>query len=376
MVAPSPAARRRLLVISHPASTTANQIVYEAMEGLGWEVHLVLPRRWVDDFDGRPYDTELLPALRARARRLPVALAGRPQRHLYLARPSAVIRQVRPAVAFVEQEPFSAAAWQWGGALRRHQVPFALQHAENLERRLPAPARFFQARTLPHAALVAARSPRAAELIKGVPAVVVPHPVVEWEHPAPTADSGSFVVGYAGRLVEAKGVLDLLSAVEGLPEARLLVVGDGPLRPAVAEMAARTGRVELLTGVRHAAMPAAYARMDVLALPSLTTPTWAEQFGRVLVEALWCGVPLVGSDSGEIPWVINSTGGGVVFPEGDVPALTRALESLRVDPERRLRLARDGQQRVLEQYSIAANARQMDSLLGALADGVAPISGD
>ncbi len=55
----------------------------------------------------------------------------------------------------------------------------------------------------------------------------------------------------------------------------------------------------------------------MLALPSRTTPTWKEQFGRVIVEALWCGVPVVGSDSGEIPWLIELTGGGLTFPEGE-----------------------------------------------------------
>ena len=64
-------------------------------------------------------------------------------------------------------------------------------------------------------------------------------------------------------------------------------------------------------------MAAGYAQLDVLVLPSHTTPTWKEQFGRVIVEALWCGVPVVGSDSGEIPWLIELTGGGLVFPEGD-----------------------------------------------------------
>jgi glycosyltransferase involved in cell wall biosynthesis len=56
----------------------------------------------------------------------------------------------------------------------------------------------------------------------------------------------------------------------------------------------------------------AYAEMDVLVLPSRTTSRWAEQFGRVLIEALWCGVLVVGS--GEIPWIVETTGGGRVFP--------------------------------------------------------------
>ena len=67
-------------------------------------------------------------------------------------------------------------------------------------------------------------------------------------------------------------------------------------------------------------MPALYREMDVLVLPSRTTPTWAEQFGKVLCEALLCGTPVIGSSSGEIPWVVTTTGGGLVYPEGDTPA--------------------------------------------------------
>ncbi|MGA2009367.1 MAG: glycosyltransferase [Solirubrobacteraceae bacterium] len=364
-----PDAGRRLLVVSHPASVTANQIVYAALDELGWEVHLVIPSHWIDDFGSHRYATRFLPELAARGRRVAVIMAGRPQRHLYRARVASIIAAVAPAVAFLEQEPFSASAWQWGTALRRAGVPFAVAQDENLKRRLPAPARFFARGSLRGAGLVAARSPRAAELVTGVPTAVVPHPVTESEPAPPRPASAPFVAGYAGRLVAEKGILDLLAAVEALPEVRLLVVGDGPLRDRVTEAAARTGRVELRADVRHDDMPGAYAAMDVLVLPSHTTPTWAEQFGRVLVEALWSGVPVIGSDSGEIPWVISATEGGLVFPEGDVGALTVRLETMRRDPELRRRRAAAGRARVVETFSMTAVARQLDSLLGQLAAG-------
>ena len=65
--------------------------------------------------------------------------------------------------------------------------------------------------------------------------------------------------------------------------------------------------------------PRYYREIDVLVLPSLTRPNWVEQFGRVLIEAMACGVAVVGSSSGEIPWVIGDA--GVIFPEGDADAL-------------------------------------------------------
>ena len=71
---------------------------------------------------------------------------------------------------------------------------------------------------------------------------------------------------------------------------------------------------------------ATYPKFDVLVLPSLTTPDSVEQFGAVLAEAMAWGVPVIGSNSGGIPETIGQA--GIIVPEGDVPALARALASL------------------------------------------------
>ena len=114
-------------------------------------------------------------------------------------------------------------------------------------------------------------------------------------------------------------------------------------------------------------MAAAYAQLDVLALPSRTTPTWKEQFGRVIVEALWCGVPVVGSDSGEIPWLIELTGGGLTFPEGNPTQLAARLSELRASPELRRRLTRSGRAAVERLFSVPAASDAFERLLvGAL----------
>jgi glycosyltransferase involved in cell wall biosynthesis len=90
--------------------------------------------------------------------------------------------------------------------------------------------------------------------------------------------------------------------------------------------------------------------------PSLTTPRWKEQFGRMLVEAMACGVPVIGSDSGEIPNVIGDA--GLVVPEGDSVALRTAIARLRDDATERQRLAERGRARVLVLFTQEAVARR------------------
>jgi glycosyltransferase involved in cell wall biosynthesis len=270
-------------------------------------------------------------------------------------------------VAFIEAEPTSASAAQWSDPLARAGIPFGLQADENLDRRWPLPARIFRRRTLARAAFVAARSPAAAGVVQklrpDLPTPVIPHHVPPWPTVA-RSDHGPFVIGFAGRLVPEKGLELLIDATAGVDGALVRMVGNGPMYEQLRRRAiARSVQLEIDTSVKHEQMAAAYAGFDVLVLPSLTRATWAEQFGRVLVEALWCGVPVIGSDSGEIPWVINATRGGLVVPEGDVAALRDAIVRLRDSPSLRRELADQGRERVGELFSVQAVGRELDRSL-------------
>ncbi|MBM2826641.1 MAG: putative glycosyltransferase, partial [Dehalococcoidia bacterium] len=108
-------------------------------------------------------------------------------------------------------------------------------------------------------------------------------------------------------------------------------------------------RVTFQGAVSSHQMPQELARLDTLVLPSLTRSRWKEQFGRVLVEAMACGVPVVGSDSGEIPNVIGPA--GMVFPEGNAGALRERLAQLMADPEMRKDLSQRGRERVEALYT-------------------------
>ena len=362
------ATHRRLLVVSHPAILSVNQEVYRELAHRGWELTIVVPSRWAHSYSEGPITPTALPGLEGSLRPTPVLFAGQPQRHVYLTRPGSLCRQLRPDVAFLEAEPFALAAVQWGHALARLGIPFGVQSYENIDRDFPAPVRALRSRVLRDAAFVAARSDTAGEMARRWGALgevgLAPPAVPNWSGPAAASAPRPFTVGYAGRLVEMKGLADLLDAVRELSApVELLMFGDGEMRPRLEGQPIPGSSVRVLDGLRHEDMAGAYSQIDVLVLPSHTTDTWKEQFGRVIVEALWCGVPVVGSDSGEIPWVIGLTGGGLTFPEGDSHALAVQLQRLREDPALGERLAREGRTAVEGLFTVPAATDALESLL-------------
>jgi glycosyltransferase involved in cell wall biosynthesis len=371
----------RLLVVSHPAVLTVNQTVYRELAARGWSLTLVVPRRWRHSYSDEDIVPSALPGLEGALVPLGVLLPGRPQRHLYATVPARVLARARADVAFLELEPFALAARQWEGALRRAQIPFGVQCYENIDRALPAPVRRMRTRTLTDATFVAARSPEAGELARRWGAAgaigLAPPAVPGWDTPPRAASERPFTVGFAGRLVESKGLADLLAAVRALAApVELLLVGDGPMRGELEGQEIPGSHVKVLDGFTHERMADAYAQVDVVVLPSRTTPTWKEQFGRVIIEALWCGVPVVGSDSGAIPWLIGLTGGGLTFPEGDVGALAQALDTLRSQPELRAELARRGRAEVESRFTVAGATDALESLLaGAMGHAILPAPG-
>ncbi|OKH36050.1 glycosyl transferase family 1 [[Phormidium ambiguum] IAM M-71] len=179
-----------------------------------------------------------------------------------------------------------------------------------------------------------------------------------------------FVVGFVGRFVEEKGLLTLVEALAGLSEKpwKLLLLGRGPLQSSLLELAAEKGikeRLILVESVPHDRVYQYINLMHALVLPSqttyqfktLTAAGWKEQFGHVLIEAMACKVTVIGSDSGEIPNVIDNA--GLVFPEGNVAELRKCLMQLMENPELSDKLANLGYERAMKQYTNKALAKQL-----------------
>lgn len=165
------------------------------------------------------------------------------------------------------------------------------------------------------------------------------------------ADPGDVVVGYAGRMVPVKDLTTLVRAFERawrtVPAARLVLAGDGPQRAELATLAASLGissRVHFLGWVQE--LPRFYATIDVFALSSVNegTPVAA-------IEAMAAARPVVSTQVGGVPDVIETGVSGLLVPARHVEKLAAALIQLAGDPHRRAEMGAAGRARVSERYS-------------------------
>jgi glycosyltransferase involved in cell wall biosynthesis len=279
------------------------------------------------------------------------------------------VADFQPDVIDLWEEPWGLLSAQFCGIRNRVCPKAALvsETEQNISRVLPPPFEWFRRRTFQKADYLIGRSVEAVDVArqKGYqgPAQVVGNGVdLELFSPSPHRqsqarfgmDAEAFHVGYAGRLVPEKGVLDLLEALSGLPaEYHLWMSGSGVLEPQLQQHP----RVRCLGSLSRSDLAKFFSAIDVLVLPSRTTPTWKEQFGRVLIEAQACGAPVIASRSGSMPGVLGSS--ALVFEEGSVSELQNLLRKLRQEPALRLELAEAGKARVEAFYSWDAIAHQM-----------------
>jgi glycosyltransferase involved in cell wall biosynthesis len=179
-----------------------------------------------------------------------------------------------------------------------------------------------------------------------------------------------FVVGFVGRFVPEKGLLTLLKALSTLKDRswKWLLLGRGALKADLSEQARELGvsdRLIWIESVPHAEVYRYINLMNALVLPSettyqfktLTSVGWKEQFGHVLIEAMACQVPVIGSDSGEIPNVIGDA--GLIFPEGNVSELSDRLAKLIDDRTLAEELGQRGYERAISHYTNHALAKNL-----------------
>jgi glycosyltransferase involved in cell wall biosynthesis len=379
-----------VLVVDHVAGVEAFRRKYELLAAApGLELTVLAPESWIEN--GRevraPRSVAGYRLLRGR-----VAWRGRENRAFFVTGVARALLRSRPHIVHLQEEPFSLIALQCALLARllspRARVVFyTFDNLHEGFRYSYRPSAFYglvqrTVHALSHAALASCRDAGRVLASRGFAGAVRYVPLgVDPERYRPAGSDRAaererrglrgFVVGYVGRLLPMKGLDLLLDAAPAIPgDWSVLVVGSGPGEAALREQARRLGitdRVRIEGGVPHEDVPRLLGLLDALVLPSRTVPSWKEQFGRVLPEAMACGVPVVGSDSGAIPEVIGEA--GRVFPEGDPGALSRELAALATDEDERKRLAEAGRARVLDHFTWERVAESWRELWEALLSG-------
>jgi glycosyltransferase involved in cell wall biosynthesis len=166
-------------------------------------------------------------------------------------------------------------------------------------------------------------------------------------------------IGYAGSFLPEKGITQVLDALLKHPEAiqdcAFDIAGGGQLRDEIVVKVDQLKHVgvdaNFLGSVAIEKMPDFYRSLDLLIVPSLTASHWKEQFGRVIIEAMACGCLVIGSNSGEIPFVIADE--RRIFPEGNMTAMLTVMQRALLDIKGERHLIR-------EQVSAIASKKYAD----------------
>lgn len=354
--------RMRLLFIHRYRSPAMHRKAVLLAERQDIAVRSVFPRTWRDEYGEVRQTTEWARGVHNLSI-APVEFLGRtgdPHRATYRTLTFGM-PAFRPDVILAEEEPDSIAALHIAAAraLFAPRARLVLYTWQNQARPLGRAVRLVQATALRAADAVVCANTEATTLLRRF-GFDGPCPVI----PANGVDAGLFAVrgplthaphfGYVGRMASEKGISDAVAAIETLGDidATLTLIGDGPQRAALQQLVAERGlqqRVRFVDPLRGDALVEAFASLRALVLPSRTTSVWKEQFGRVLVEAMACGVPVIGSDSGAIPEVVGDA--GLTFPEGDVTALAAQMRRVAVDDAFAAHLRERGLRRAHEHFT-------------------------
>jgi phosphatidyl-myo-inositol dimannoside synthase len=370
--------RLRVLTIGHSYCVALNRaLVREVARNSDFEVTVAAPSYFHGDL--RPIVIEPEPP--GSPLRL-VPLKTRLSRFIHVFRYDgaalrALIREGEFDVVHAWEEPYVFAGYQIAKALKNSPARFCFRTAQSYVKRYPPPFGHFERVVLARAQgwIAGASLVYQAMLDRGFPKQNgrILNLAVDLEQFQPLSPDQRAsvlrelgleppVIGYVGRFTQAKGLDVLMKAMEQVSGARpwsLLLLGSGEYQDKLLDWAANkgwSGRVKVLLA-KHADVPRYLGCMDMMVAPSQSMKNWREQFGRMIIEAFACGVPVIGSDSGEIPFVIGDA--GQVVAEANVAGWARAIEGLLASPEKRHELQDRGLARA-PRYSVAVIAKQYE----------------
>ncbi len=377
----------KLLVVSHACSVAINQQFYaNVAEHTGWDLTLLIPSNWINEYG--VHVASRWPNFRGEIIERKVWLSGNIILHSYQGSMKKLLKSVNPDVIYVNHEPYAVATAQVYWANRRSiNRPIGFYSCQNIAKRYPPPFRWTEQMVFRNSRFSFPITQTVDEVhrSKGYSgaSTILPFGIDPEVHRPITdiaqlraelgAGEGTVLIGFLGRVVPEKGLATLLKGVNQLREEnwKLAIVGAGSYEAELKSLVQQLGltdRVSFRSYVPHTEAPKYLSAFDITVLPSETRPNWKEQFGRVIIESLACGTPVLGSDSGEIAVLIRKTGGGRVFAEGNHAELAKELNAMIKNPNERQTQAAAGRAVVLSEFTNAA-------LVSSFADSIRAAAG-
>ncbi len=362
--------KTKVLVIGHNYVFAENRKrLYELVKTGEFQMHLLSPRWWIENTIRIPFQKETNPNLMVRAGH--TIFTGHNTLCFYLGGLIKSILEFDPDILDVHEEPWSLALLQiiLVKKLFKLRAKIICYSAQNIRKKFPFPFRQVEQYAFENLAYIYTCNNEIAGVlrakgftggIKNIPLGI--DPLLFKQKMPENLPAKPLRLGYVGRIVEAKGVFDLVDLMRLLPAQYMLtMIGSGPsfgkLKAKIAENQL-SGRIKLLPGIPQEELIKLYDELELLLVPSRTTGSWKEQFGRIIVEAFARGIPVIGSDSGSIPELIGSE--GLLYKEGQLEDLAQQILELNLQtPEWQLRLQKArarvenyfGWPKVAEQFS-------------------------
>ena len=353
----------RILVLSHSYIMKPYRRKFALIgENADVEIRVVTPSRWYESFQEIVFEPD--PKTCCVEFPHPVRFSGYSSRFYYRHNLKEHFQKFQPHIIHLEEEAWSLNALQTLHLKQRFSPHSRFIFRTSLS--IPTKQRFgflpiwIERRSFREAAAAFPLSRNAGKILRqrGFQGEIIPisngvdlrvfHKMEMGNLKAQLGLKSDFIIGYIGRLLYMKGLDTLLEAAAALNfDYQLLIVGRGEYKPDLINLAESLGianRIVWVDGVPPENVPEYINCMDTLVLPSRTTPGWVEFFGRVVIEGMACEVPVIGSDSGEIPNVIGDA--GLIFQEGDAQTLAKRCREIASDESLRAHFVQRGLERV------------------------------
>ncbi len=326
------------------------------------DLTLLIPHSWYEAGKDVRYSFDSSIDSNFRIITAPILYKNNIRKYVFLHQLLQVMSSIKPDVIDIEEEPSALVTAQviWFRKLLKLNAPVIFHTAHNIESVYKPFFERIQRYVLHHADGAIVRNSDAKSILQAKQfnkPIFISGNGIDLTHFKPHSSKsfqtkyrleGKRVIGYVGKLKSAKGIMTLLNAFSTLDDDNLalIIIGSGGLKPTIETYIKDNGLEQKVIMMGHqdqSSLPDYYNLMDMLVIPSETTAKWKESFGRVIIEAMACGVAVIGSSSGSIPETIQQA--GLIFQEKNAKDLSEKLRMVLSQPNLKKDLIENGFQR-------------------------------